>query len=55
MPFAWVRVHISCSSPGIKKNALFETGRKEGAFLRLRKFGFPDYLRCASIRTMLDP
>jgi len=40
---------------GMEENALFEAGRKEDAFLRLRNFGFPDYLRRASIRTMLGP
>jgi hypothetical protein len=40
---------------GIEENALFEAAGKEDAFLRLRNFGFPDYLRRASIRTMLDP
>jgi hypothetical protein len=40
---------------GIEENALFEAGRKEDAFHRLRNFGFPDYLRRASIRTMLGP
>jgi hypothetical protein len=52
-------MHSSCSfAPvrcGIEENALFEAARKEGAFLRLRNFGFPDYLRRASIRPMLDP
>jgi hypothetical protein len=40
---------------GMEENALFEAGRKEDAFLRLRNFGFPDHLRRASIRTMLGP
>jgi hypothetical protein len=34
---------------GMDQNALCEAGRKEDAFLRLRNFGFPDYLRRASI------
>jgi hypothetical protein len=45
----------ACPNSDKEKNALFEAGRKEGAFLRLRNFGFPDYLRRASIRTMLGP
>jgi hypothetical protein len=45
----------ACPNSDKEKNALLEAGRKEGAFLRLRNFGFPDYLRRASIRTMLAP
>lgn len=43
---------------GIDQNTLFEAGRKEDAFLRLRNFGFPDaasrYIGCVRISRSLS-